>query len=70
MIEAMQKQSHGHGSWWRRRPTEAPDLDDVDTGLRPLSPLPHHVESIWAKPLGLIGATVALGLALIAMIGR
>jgi hypothetical protein len=70
MIEAMQKQSPDHGSWWRRRPTEALNLDDIDTGLRPLSPLPHHVDSRWAKPLGLIAASALLGLVLIATIGR
>lgn len=65
----MQKQSPDVGSWWRRRPTGASDLDDLDTGLRPLSPLPGE-DSTWAKALGVIGAMVALALALIATIGR
>lgn len=65
----MQKQSPDDGSWWRRRPTEAPDLDDLDTGLRPLSPLPGD-DSTWARALGVIGVMVALALALIAAIGR
>jgi hypothetical protein len=52
-----------------QRRSHSPDDDDLDTGLRPLS-LPPDGDAGWKKAVVLIGVLCALGLAIIALIGR
>ena len=56
------------GEYMQRR-SHSPDDDDLDTGLRPLS-LPPDGDAAWKKAVVLIGVLCALGLAIIALIGR
>jgi hypothetical protein len=63
----MQTHTTEQDSWWYERPTKAADLS---TGLRPLSRPRHESESVWMKALGVVVLMFALGLALIALIGR